>query len=291
MTEFPYWLKKSLIETEEYKSFNGEVSNLGLNTICRSALCPNLRECFSNKNITFLILGDICTRKCKFCNVKSGRPKPVDITEPCAISKAVKALDLKFVVITSVTRDDLADGGASIFTDAIERIRKKSDALIEILAPDFNGSKEGLELLADSPSDVFGHNIETVPRLYKEIRPYSDYKRSLSLLSRAKDKFNGNIIKTSFMVGLGETDQEIYELMKDIKDTGCDVLCIGQYLQPNKNCIPVQRFVHPEEFEDFKQKALNLGFRYVISGPFVRSSYDAEKVYKKIATPHLPSGR
>lgn len=282
MTNLPSWLKKPITESQEYTNFSAEVSNLKLNTICKSALCPNMRECFSNKNITFLILGNICTRKCKFCNVASGRPKPVDITEPSNIAKAVCALDLEFVVITSVTRDDLPDGGASQFKDTIGRIRKKSDAKIEVLAPDFNGYKEGLEILAECKISVFGHNIETTNRLYKEIRPYSDYKTSLSLILRAKQKLNGVITKTSFMLGLGETDEEVIELMKEIRDTGCDVLAIGQYLKPNDDCIPVQRFVEPEKFEEFKQKARNLGFRYVIAGPFVRSSFNAKNIYKEL---------
>lgn len=282
MTNFPSWLKKPLTESKEYANFRDAVSDLKVNTICKSALCPNIRECFSNKSVTFLILGNICTRKCKFCNVAKGRPRPVDITEPSNIAKAIFALGLDFVVITSVTRDDLPDGGASQFKDAIQRIRKKSKAKIEVLVPDFNGYKEGLEALAECEISVFGHNIETANRLYKEIRPYSNYKTSLSLLLRAKQKLNGVIVKTSFMLGLGETDEEIIGLMKEIRDTGCDVLAIGQYLKPNDNCISVQRFVEPEKFEEFKQNAYDLGFRYVIAGPFVRSSFNAENIYKEL---------
>ncbi|MBU2546612.1 MAG: lipoyl synthase [Gammaproteobacteria bacterium] len=246
-------------------------------TVCEAAACPNRAECFSLGTATFLIMGDICTRHCHFCNISKGKPNPLDATEPERLAQSVQEMQLKYVVITSVDRDDLPDGGASHYLRCMQKIRELNpDVKIEILVPDFRGCVEqALETLSVLPPDVFNHNIETVPRLFKTITPGCSYERSLHLLSRHKERFQKIPTKSGLMVGLGETDEEVIAVMDDLRSHQVDFLTIGQYLQPNEKLIPVDRYVTPEQFEQFEKFAKSKGFLHVSSGPLVRSSYHA----------------
>lgn len=251
-----------------------------LHTVCEEASCPNIGECFGHGTATFMIMGDLCTRRCPFCDVAHGRPAPLDDGEPENLGRAVAAMGLKFVVVTSVDRDDLRDGGAGHFVACIRKIREYSPGIgIEILVPDFRGRMPlALEILQQAPPDVFNHNLETVPRLYKKARPGADYPGSLALLREFKRQHPHIPTKSGLMVGLGETNEEIEAVMQDLRDHGCDLLTIGQYLQPSRDYhLPVERYVTPEEFAHFAQTAKRIGFRNVASGPLVRSSYHAEK--------------
>ena len=250
-----------------------------LHSVCEEASCPNLAECFEKKIATFMILGDICTRKCTFCDVAHGKPNPVDPMEPYNLSLALSKMGLNYVVITSVDRDDLKDGGSSHFAACVSAIRAKSpNTKIEILVPDFRGKVQvALENLANSLPDVFNHNIETVPRVYKKVRPGSNYLGSLQLIKNFKQKFPVIPTKSGIMVGLGETDEEVYQTLLDLRNHNCDMLTIGQYLQPTKFHAPVKRFVTPEQFVEFAKFAYSLGFLNVASGALVRSSYYAEQ--------------
>jgi lipoyl synthase len=250
-----------------------------LHSVCEEANCPNLAECFEKKIATFMILGDICTRRCTFCDVAHGKPNPVDVMEPYNLSLALSKMGLKYIVITSVDRDDLKDGGASHFANCIKAIRERSPEIkIEILVPDFRGKLDiALAQLALSLPDVFNHNIETVPRLYKTVRAGSNYLSSLQLLKKFKMNFSGIPTKSGIMVGLGETDEEVNEVLIDLRKHNCDMLTIGQYLQPTKYHAPVDRFVTPEQFKKFADFARSLGFTNVASGALVRSSYYAEE--------------
>lgn len=274
----PNWLRVNLKSTKDYSRVNLLLRENKLNTVCEGARCPNKWECWSKGTATFMILGDTCTRNCSFCSVKKGIPCKVDFEEQKRISSAVKALNIKYAVITSVTRDDLTDGGANIFRDTVEEIKKNIDSCkVEVLVPDFSGSKKAVQIVADSRPDIFGHNIETVSRLYKKVRPKADYKRSLGILKTAKEK--GLTTKSGMMLGLGETTEEVYQTMSSLRETGCSILTLGQYLQPSKECAVVEKYVTPAEFDFMKNKALNIGFSYVESGPLVRSSYCAEKAF------------
>ncbi len=250
-----------------------------LNTVCEEASCPNLGECFAHGTATFMIMGRLCTRRCPFCDVAHGRPLPLDPQEPAQLAAAIAAMNLNYVVITSVDRDDLRDGGASHFVACIEAVRACSPATaIEALVPDFRGRlAPALETLAQAPPDVLNHNLETVPRLYKAARPGADYAHSLELLRAFKQRHPRVPTKSGLMVGLGETDAEIEAVMRDLRAHGCDLLTIGQYLQPSRHHLPVERFVTPEQFERFARLGHELGFRNVASGPMVRSSYHAEQ--------------
>lgn len=262
-----------------------------LHTVCEEARCPNLGECFSKGTATFLILGRICTRNCGFCSVEHGVPVPLDETEPGNVAQAIKKMDLRYVVITSVTRDDLPDGGASLFTKTIQAIQALDLKIkIEVLIPDFQGDSISLEMVLKKGPDVLNHNIETIARLYPEVRPQADYKRSLHLLKKSKDLYPRIFTKSGFMLGLGETHQEVLELLRDLREVGCNFLTIGQYLQPRLDRLPVIRFVPPEEFEEYKRIGEEMGFRAVASGPFVRSSFHASQMFEMAAISVIEKG-
>jgi lipoic acid synthetase len=278
----PPWFKKKIPPSAIMVSMRTLLNELDLNTVCESALCPNIGDCFSRKTATFLIMGDICTRKCSFCAVSKGVPAPLDEREPEHLAEAVAKLGLKYVVITSVTRDDLPDGGSAHFVKTITRLRESEPTLkIEVLIPDFTGSSGSVKAVVDARPDVVNHNLETVPRLYPEARPGAEYERSLRLLRQVKE-FDGHVItKSGVMVGLGETKSEIVQLMKDLRKIGCDLLTLGQYLQPSSCHHPVIHFIHPEEFEEYEHIALEMGFRAVASAPLVRSSFDAAHLHSQ----------
>jgi lipoyl synthase len=250
-----------------------------LNTVCEEASCPNLGECFARGTATFMIMGRLCTRRCPFCDVAHGRPNPLDPQEPENLARAIAAMKLRFVVVTSVDRDDLRDGGAAHFVACIEAVRNYTpETSIEILVPDFRGRLAvALDAFASTLPDVFNHNLETVPRLYKAARPGSDYRHSLELLRQFKTRYSSTPTKSGLMVGLGETDDEIEAVMRDLREARCDMLTIGQYLQPSRDHLPVERFVAPAQFEVFARLGRELGFTNVASGPMVRSSYHAEQ--------------
>jgi lipoic acid synthetase len=250
-----------------------------LHTVCEEASCPNIGECFGKGTATFMIMGDKCTRRCPFCDVGHGRPDPLDADEPLNLAKTIAALRLKYVVITSVDRDDLRDGGAGHFVDCIRQVRALSPATqIEILTPDFRGRMDrALEILKAAPPDVMNHNLETAPRLYKQARPGSDYQFSLNLLKKFKAMHPGVPTKSGIMVGLGETDEEILQVMRDLRAHHVDMLTVGQYLQPSKHHLPVTRYVHPDEFRALEAEASKLGFTHAACGPLVRSSYHADR--------------
>jgi len=275
----PDWLKVNLGSGNNYSEMKKILRKAKLHTICEEAKCPNMPECFSNGTAVFLILGDTCTRKCKYCNVKQGNPLPLNPDEPLAVAESVKKLGLKYVVITSVTRDDLEDGGASVFYDCVKEIKKKqSNCKVEVLIPDFKGCTASLKKVIDSVPDVINHNIEISEKLFHKIRPEGNYKTSLSLLKNIKNINNNIKTKSGFMVGLGEDNNHIIKTMKDLKNAKVDFLTIGQYLQPTMDHIKIKRYYTPEEFLKFKCIALELGFKHVESGPLVRSSYHAERV-------------
>jgi lipoyl synthase len=270
-------LKVKIPGGKEYKRIKQLLHSTHLHTICEEAKCPNLSECFGQGTATFLILGDICTRNCRYCHVTHSIPDPLNQKEPDEIAKSVEVLGLSHVVITSVTRDDLEDGGADIFVRTIQKIRKTTpDCTIEVLTPDFNGDLVSLQNILDAAPDVFNHNIEVVKELFPTIRPDGDYEQSISLLDHAKKYKKEIITKSGFMVGLGETQDQITRMLYDLNNAQVDVLTIGQYLQPSKHHVPVQRYYSPREFDLLKNKALQIGFSYIEAGPLVRSSYRAE---------------
>ena len=277
MSSLPPWIKKrvSLEEGEETQKL---LQSLSLHTVCESARCPNRGECFARKVATFLIMGDVCTRRCRFCAVEKGIPQPLDPEEPRRVGEASRQLGLKHVVVTSVTRDDLPDGGASHFVATIREIRKALPfSTVEVLTPDFQGREEDLRVVAKEEPEVFNHNVETVPRLYPLVRPLASYERSLTLLERVKEISPSVITKSGLMVGLGEKKEEVIEVLKDLKRVGCDVVTIGQYLRPSSRHLEVKEYVPPQVFAWYEDVAYSLGFRGVASGPLVRSSYLAEK--------------
>lgn len=272
----PPWIKAKAPAGENYSQVRALVDRMELHTVCQSAHCPNIGECWHAKTATFMILGNTCTRNCRFCAVDSGRPEPVDENEPERVGEAVRILGLRHAVITSVTRDDVPDGGASIFAETIRAIRRLHPGCsIEVLIPDFAGSEESLRTVVEAKPDILNHNIETVDRMYPHIRPQAIYKRSLELLSRSKEMDQTVLTKTGIMVGVGETIPEIVETMKDLREIDCNILTIGQYLRPSVNHVPIDRYYTPEEFEELKKTGLELGFRHVESAPLVRSSYHA----------------
>ncbi|HLP16358.1 MAG TPA: lipoyl synthase [Bacteroidota bacterium] len=270
----PSWLKARVPGGEQYAALRRLIDERKLHTVCEEARCPNMGECWNSGTATFMILGDTCTRSCGFCAIKTGRAYTVDRDEPKRVGEAVALMNLRHAVITSVNRDELYDGGASIFAETITEIRRRLPACrIEVLIPDFQGSEEALNIVLDAQPDILNHNTETVPSLYKTVRPQAHYHRSLELLERAKAR--GFTTKSGIMVGLGETNEEVLETMSDLNAVNCDILTIGQYLRPTQEHLPVLRYVHPDEFALFKEKGLAMGFRYVESGPLVRSSYHA----------------
>lgn len=252
----------------------------GLSTVCEEARCPNIGECFSKPTATFMILGSKCTRNCGFCSVTSSFPEPPDPDEPENIAKAVQEMRLRYVVITSVTRDDLSDGGAGHFAKTISSVKKYlPDVKVEVLTPDFQGDTNHLKTVLDTKPDVFDHNIETVPRLYPSVRPAADYRRSLDILKEAKKLGSDIPTKSGIMLGLGETLYEVRDVLKDLRYSGCDFITIGQYLRPSKASLPVAEYIRPEVFEKLRFEALSIGFKYVASAPLVRSSMNAEEIY------------
>jgi len=263
-------------------AMTGLLNGLSLDTICESAHCPNIGRCFSKGTATFLILGDVCTRHCTFCAVKKGRPTPVDEKEPQHLLEAVERLGLNYIVITSVTRDDLPDGGASQFARTIKLLREnRRDAIVEVLIPDFLGSAEAIKTVVEARPQVINHNVETVPRLYPEVRPQADYTRSLELLFMVKNLDRAIVTKSGLMLGLGETKTEVIEVMSDLREADCDLLTLGQYLQPSPKHHPVVRFVSPEEFNEYEAIGKEMGFAEVASAPLVRSSFKAAELYAK----------
>ena len=276
----PPWLKVRLPQGKTSAEVRRLLSDLHLHTVCQSARCPNLGECWGARTATFLILGNVCTRRCTFCAVSKGVPEPLDIDEPRHVAEAAFRLGLKHVVVTSVTRDDLPGGGAGHFADTIHAIRQRlPEASIEVLIPDFKGDASALAIVLDAEPDVLNHNLETVPRLYPTVRPGASYSGSLELLRRAAD--TGMLTKSGLMLGLGETTDEIRQVMLDLHGAGCKILTLGQYLQPTTSHLPVDRFVSPEGFAILKKESLSCGFRHVESGPLVRSSYMAHRALEK----------
>ena len=282
----PEWLHVRTSSSPESMQVIRMLRTLSLHTVCEEANCPNRGECFRKRTATFMILGNHCTRNCTFCTVTKEQPCAVDPSEPQHIAEAVKELNLRHVVITSVTRDDLPDGGAGHFADVIRAIKAEFPVggapIIEVLIPDFQGSLAALSVVIDAASDIINHNVETVPRLYKEVRPLAGYERSLELLSRVKHAAPGIYTKSGIMVGLGETHAEVIDTLRDLREAGCDMLTIGQYLAPSKAHHPVVAYIPPEEFAVYKREAESMGFLIVASAPLVRSSYMAEESFRHI---------
>jgi len=276
----PPWLKKRIPPFQDLLKVKSILAEGDLHTVCEEARCPNLGECFCSGTATFLILGKICTRNCGFCAVEHGDPVPPDESEPERVAQAVKRMGLQYVVITSVTRDDLADGGASLFAKVIRSVRILGPEIkVEVLIPDFKGDQSSLKIVLNEYPDVLNHNIETISRLYPEVRPQADYQRSLDLLRRSRENFPHIPTKSGFMLGLGETHEEVLELLLGLKEVGCNFLTIGQYLQPRPDRLPVVRFIPPEEFEEYKRIGEEMGFKAVASDPFVRSSFHASQMF------------
>ena len=275
----PKWIRAEFTGTKEVQRLKAILRENKLHTVCEEANCPNIGECFKGGTATFMIMGDICTRRCPFCDVGHGRPNPLDTEEPANLARTIRAMNLKYVVITSVDRDDLRDGGAAHFAACINETRQLNPGItIEILTPDFRGRVDtALEILEQSPPDVFNHNLETVPRLYKQARPGADYDYSLQLLKRFKALHPKVPTKSGLMLGLGETLEEVEAVMRDMRAHNIDMLTLGQYLQPSAHHLPVQRYVTPEEFDALRIKGEAMGFTHVASGPMVRSSYHADR--------------
>ena len=278
MQRKPEWIRMKVPDSARYQEIKSILRENNLHTVCEEASCPNIGECFSGGTATFMILGDICTRRCPFCDVAHGKPLAPDVNEPENLARTIAQMKLKYVVITSVDRDDLRDGGAQHFVDCIQAVRAHSpDIKIEILVPDFRGRLEvAMEILNKAPPDVMNHNLETVPRLYKQARPGSDYQNSLSLLKTFGDLYPHVPTKSGLMLGLGETDEEILAVMQDLRAHNVSMLTLGQYLQPSVHHLPVMRYVAPAIFDELKQKAEDMGFNNTASGPMVRSSYHAD---------------
>ena len=275
----PSWLKMKMPAGEEYVKLLNLVNDQRLHTVCQSAKCPNMGECWAAGTATLMILGDVCTRSCGFCHIATGRPPTLDLDESKRVGHAVATMNLKHAVITSVNRDELPDGGAAVWADTIREIRAQAPGTsVEVLIPDFCGNWDALQKVLDEKPDILNHNIESVPRLYKQVRPQAKYRRSLELLKIAKGQ--GFVTKTGMMLGLGEEAHEIEAVIDDLVAISCDILTLGQYLQPTPNHLPVARWVHPDEFESWKSHGESRGLRHVEAGPLVRSSYHAEKQVK-----------
>lgn len=272
----PSWLKVKLPHGEEYSRVRNIIDTHKLHTVCESAMCPNMGECWSAGTATFMILGNVCTRSCNFCAVITGKPTELDTDEPYRVAEAVQLMRLKHCVITSVNRDELKDGGASIWAKTIEEVRKLNpNTTIEVLIPDFKGKLEPLQMVLEQRPDILNHNTETIPRLYRRVRPQAKFEWSMNVIKQAKNA--GLRTKSGIMLGLGESREEILFVMDSLLENGCDIMTMGQYLQPTKQHLPVERYITPQEFEELKQIALQKGFKYVESGPLVRSSYHAER--------------
>lgn len=281
-SQLPYWLKQTHRESEEILKLKKMLKNMNLHTVCQSAKCPNIVECFKKPTATFMLLGNVCTRNCRYCGISQGKPEKIDPQEPENVARAVQKLKLKHVVITSVTRDDLSDGGASQFARTVEFIHNlMSKTTVEVLIPDFKGSKNDLKTVLDSKVDILNHNVETVPALYSKIRPEADFQRSIKLLRMVKDIDPDLITKSGLMVGLGESEKQIDDVFIELNAVNCDALTIGQYLNPSRSHYPVIRYVKPAEFDKYKENAERIGIKWVYSGPFIRSSFNAEKLFDK----------
>jgi len=283
LVQKPKWLRRQLPTGSAYEKVKGMIKGDQLHTVCQEAKCPNMWECFSHKTATFLIMGSRCTRNCRFCSVQPGPLEPPDPEEPGRVADVAHRMDLKYVVVTSVTRDDLPDGGAFLFAETIRAIRSKMpQACVEVLIPDFQGSRQALYRVLEARPDVLNHNIETVARLYPKVRPQASYDRSMMLIQRAREYDPAMPTKSGLMLGLGEEQSEVQKALEDLVAAGCSILTLGQYLQPSKNHLPVERFIPPEEFEAWRRKALAIGFAEVASGPFVRSSYHAQELFREV---------
>ncbi len=279
----PPWLKKRLSSGRGYHKVVKLLKECSLHTVCEEALCPNMGECFSNGTATFMILGDHCTRDCRFCAVLHGDPQPPDKNEPQKVADVIKKLGLRYAVVTSVTRDDLPDGGAGHFAETISAIKNKNPGTqVEVLIPDFQGSAEDLKTVVTATPHVLNHNMETVPRLYPRVRPQADYHGSLQLIRRAGEMNPGLATKSGLMLGLGETQEEVRRVLKDLLTAGCKLLTLGQYLAPSKNHHPVMEYVPPDQFLNWEKSAYEMGFQGVASGPFVRSSFHAGEMFRKM---------
>jgi lipoic acid synthetase len=279
----PEWIKVRAPTGETYEWLKGLMRSKELHTVCEEAHCPNIGECWGRGTATFLIMGDVCTRSCRFCDVKTGRPLPLDWEEPMRVAMAVKAMNLRHAVITSVNRDERQDGGAPIFAMVIRRIRQvQPGCTVEVLTPDFKGSLDALKMVIDERPDIFDHNVETVARLFRQIQPQDRYEWAMTTLGNAKKLNPRQITKSGIMVGLGETFDEVVETMRDLCAIGVDILTVGQYLQPTKQHTPIARYYTPDEFAEFKRIGLDMGFRWVESGPLVRSSYNAERQAREL---------
>ena len=285
----PEWLKAKAPVGENFHQLKKLARGLGLHTVCESAQCPNIGECWNHRTATFMLLGDICTRRCGFCAVPKGKPQPIDYEEPARVAEAVATLGIKHAVVTSVNRDDDNVGGARIFAETIRQIRRLAPGCrVEVLIPDFQGLEEPLRIVLDARPDVLNHNTETVPRLYRAVRSGARYQRTLDLLENAKEFFPGMVTKTGVMVGLGESFEELVGVFRDLAQRRVDILTVGQYLRPSRDHLPIARFYTPDEFRMLKEEALALGFRHVESGPLVRSSYHAHEqadATRQAATP------
>lgn len=290
----PPWIKVRAPSGANYETVRGLMRGQQLHTVCEEAQCPNIGECWGRGTATFLMMGDTCTRSCGFCDIKTGRPSPLDWAEPNRVAEAVKALNLRHVVITSVNRDERADGGAPIFAMVIRRIRQiHPGCSIEVLIPDFKGNEAALKIVMDAQPEILNHNVETVPRLFRKVQPQDRYEWAMATLANAKRMNPLVLTKSGIMVGLGETFDEVVEVMRDLVERGVDILTIGQYLQPSKKHLPVERYYLPEEFDRFQQIGRELGFKWVESGPLVRSSYRAEQQVRELSKLnfiHLPAG-
>ena len=277
ITRKPHWLKVKLPSGDNFKELRQIVETHNLHTICSSGRCPNMGECWGDRTATFMILGNICTRSCGFCNVATGKPLPADLAEPEKVAKSIQLMGVKHAVITSVDRDDLPDGGAEIWATTIRKIREYSPNItMETLIPDFQGKENLLDIIIKEAPEVVSHNLETVRRLTKQVRKQAKYDRSLAVLKYLKEQ-GINRTKSGIMLGLGETEDEVIETMKDLRQAGVDVMTIGQYLQPSPKHLPVERYPHPDEYKKYERIGLEMGFRFVESGPLVRSSYHAHK--------------
>jgi len=277
----PSWLKRRLPTGPDFEQVKTLVNKGGLHTVCQEAKCPNMWECFSKHTATFMIMGSRCTRSCRFCAVDHGPIAQPDPKEPAKVAEAARKMGLSYVVITSVTRDDLPDGGAAFFAQTIQEVRKQiPDALVEVLIPDFQGNAEALKTVLKARPDVLNHNIETVPRLYSTVRPEANYNRSLEVLKQARQYDKSVATKSGLMLGLGELPDEISRTLEDLVKAGCCMLTLGQYLQPSKQHLQVERFIPPEEFDSWQKTALEIGFSQVAGGPFVRSSYHAKELFQ-----------
>lgn len=292
----PEWFKVKLRTDGEYQHVNRLVSNLSLNTVCTEARCPNIYECWSQGTATFMILGDVCTRHCGFCSVSKGKPGHPHPEEPENVAEAVASLGLDYAVITSVDRDDLPDEGASHWAETVRAVKRRvPDCKVELLIPDFNGSKRLLEVVLEARPHVLGHNVETVAHLYGRVRPVADYTNSLKILEHAylwRERNGVNMgVKCGIMVGLGETMEQVLDTMQDIVATGCEIMTVGQYLPPKKNALPLERFYTPDEFAYLREQGLSMGFKHVESGPLVRSSYHAKTQAAHATAPDGPAER